>query len=57
MAMYSYKDAFYQELEPRHKPEFFTRFWREGGVAKIEAGRNRVQSVCFLPTQAASIEC
>ena len=56
MAMYSYRDAFYHELEPGHKPEFFTRFWREGGVARIEATSNGVKSVSFLPTQATSLE-
>jgi hypothetical protein len=56
MAMYSYKDAFYRELEPGHKPEFFTRFWREGGAAKIEVTKDGVQSVSFLPTRAKSYE-
>lgn len=56
MGMYSYEDAFYRELEPGHKPEIFTRFWREGGVAKIDVSRDGLKSVSFLPTQAKSLE-
>jgi poly-gamma-glutamate synthesis protein (capsule biosynthesis protein) len=56
MGLYTYKDAFYHELEPGHKPEIFTRFWREGGVAKIEVSRNGLERVSFLPTQARSME-
>jgi poly-gamma-glutamate synthesis protein (capsule biosynthesis protein) len=56
MGLYTYKDAFYRELEPGHTPEIFTRFWLEGGVAKIEASRKGLERVSFLPTQAKSLE-
>ena len=56
MGMHSYKDAFYRELEPGHKPEIFTRFWLEGGVARIEASKKGLRNVSFLPTQAKSFE-
>jgi poly-gamma-glutamate synthesis protein (capsule biosynthesis protein) len=56
MGIHTYKDAFYRELEPGHKPEIFTRFWLEGGVARIEAGKNGLESAVFLPTQARSLE-
>jgi hypothetical protein len=56
MGLYTYKDAFYRELEPGHKPEIFTRFWLEGGVARIEAGKNGLERVTFVPTQAKSLE-
>lgn len=56
MGMYTYKDAFYRELEPGHEPEIFTRFWLEGGAAKINVTKNGLESVSFLPTQAKSLE-
>jgi poly-gamma-glutamate synthesis protein (capsule biosynthesis protein) len=56
MGLYTYKDAFYRELEPGHKPEIFTRFWLEGGAARIEAGKNGLERVTFVPTQAKSLE-
>ena len=35
---------------------FVTRFWLEGGAARIEAGKSGLERVTFVPPQAKSLE-
>lgn len=56
MATHTYKDAFYRELEPGHKPEIFTKFWLESGIAKLDVSKDGLERASFLPTAAASLE-
>lgn len=56
MGMHTYKDAFYRELEPGHKPEIVTKFWLEAGIAKIDVSRDGLERVSFMPTAAKRLE-
>ena len=56
MATHTYRDAFYRELEPGHKPEIFTRFWLDAGIAKLDVSKRGLERASFLPTSAASLE-
>jgi len=56
MATHTYRDAFYRELEPGHKPEIFTKFWLEAGIAKLDVSSDGLERVSFIPTAAESLE-